>query len=95
MRISNRTYDAFKEAIVWVSAFGTFYFALSGIWGLPYGEQIVGTCTALVAFMSAINKKSTDAYRAEKEQDTFNDDDVEELYEVEEDDEDEIDATEE
>ena len=82
MKISNRTYDALKEAIVWVSAFGTFYFALSGIWGLPYGEQIVGTCTALVAFMSAIMKGSTSAYLADKIQDNFNEDDIE-MYEVE------------
>lgn len=93
MKISNRTYDALKEAIVWVSAFGTFYFALSGIWGFPYGEAVAGTCTALVAFMSAVMKGSTKVYLAEKEQDTFNDDDVE-MYEVEAD-EDTDDTTEE
>lgn len=83
MKISNKTYDIFKEAIVWVSAFGTFYFALSGIWGLPYGEQIVGTCTALVAFMSAIMKGSTNAYRADKEQDNFNTDGMDMVIEDE------------
>lgn len=86
MKISNRQYDFFKEAIVWVSAFGTLYFALSGIWGLPYGEQIVGTCTAVVAFMSAIMKGSTYAYRADKIQDTFNEDDIN-MFEVTEDEE--------
>lgn len=84
MRLSNRQYDILKDAVVWVSAFGTLYFALSGIWGLPYGEQVVGTCTAIVAFMSAIMKGSTNTYRAEKEQDNFNTEGIEEMVEVEE-----------
>lgn len=28
-------------------ALGTLYFTLSGIWGIPYGEQILGTATAI------------------------------------------------
>jgi len=30
------------------------YFALAGIWGLPYGEQLVGTITAIDTFLGVI-----------------------------------------
>lgn len=33
---------------------GTLYFALAGIWGLPYGEQLVGTITAIDTFLGVI-----------------------------------------
>lgn len=40
----------------------TLYFALSTIWGLPYGEQVVGTITALDAFLGALLGISTMQY---------------------------------
>ena len=43
--------------------FGTIYFALAGIWGLPYGEQIVGTITAVDTFLGAVLKISSDRYK--------------------------------
>lgn len=63
MHMKNRTYDAWKFiAQVLLPAAGTLYFALSGIWGMPYGEQIVGTITAIDAFLGAILKISTAKY---------------------------------
>ena len=55
MKISNKVYDVLK----WIAqyllpALGTLYFALSTIWGFPYGEQVVGTITAIDAFLGAI-----------------------------------------
>lgn len=48
MKMSNKVYDVLKWiAMVALPAIGTLYFALAGIWGLPYGEQIVGTITAV------------------------------------------------
>ena len=35
-------------------ALGTLYFALAGIWGLPYGEQLVRTITAIDTFLGVI-----------------------------------------
>ena len=35
-------------------ALGTLYFALAGIWGLHYGEQLVGTITAIDTFLGVI-----------------------------------------
>lgn len=52
IKMSNKTYDVLKWlAMVVIPALGTLYFALAGIWGLPYGEQIVGTLTAIDAFL--------------------------------------------
>ena len=52
---SNKTYDILKRIAQYVlPALGTLYFALSQIWGLPYGEEIVGTITAVDAFLGAI-----------------------------------------
>ncbi len=41
---------------------GTLYFALASIWGLPYGEQIVGTITAIVTFLNVLLGISTANY---------------------------------
>lgn len=55
MKLSNKTYDGLKWLVQYVlPALGTLYFALSSIWGLPYGEQIVGTITAIDTFLGVI-----------------------------------------
>lgn len=66
MTLSNKAYDIIK----WVAqyllpALGALYFALSQIWGLPYGEEIVGTITAIDAFLGAILGISTINYKKE------------------------------
>ena len=65
--MKNKTYDILKYvAQIVLPALGTLYFALSQIWGLPYGEQIVGTITAIDAFLGAILKISSIQYNKEK-----------------------------
>ena len=62
--MSNRTYDVLKWiAQLLLPALGTLYFALAGIWGFPYGEQIVGTITALDTFLGVILGISTAQYK--------------------------------
>lgn len=62
-RLSNDVYDILKFiAQIVLPALGTLYFALAGIWGWPYGEQIVGTITAVDAFLGALLGISTAAY---------------------------------
>lgn len=52
MMFSNKVYNVLKHITQMViPAFGTFYFALSGIWGFPHGEEVVGTLTALTTFL--------------------------------------------
>jgi hypothetical protein len=61
--MSNKVYDVLKKvAQVWLPALGTLYFALASIWGLPYGEAIVGTITAVDAFLGAVLGISTHLY---------------------------------
>lgn len=62
--MSNKTYDILKYAAqIALPALGTLYFALSSIWGLPYGEQIVGTVTALDAFLGTLLGVSAAQYK--------------------------------
>ena len=61
--MSNKLYDVLKWiAMYLLPALGTLYFALAGIWGLPYGEQIVGTITAIDTFLGVILGISTAQY---------------------------------
>ena len=55
MKMSNKVYDVLKWiAMYFLPAIGTLYFALSGIWGLPYGEEIVGTVAAIDTCLGVI-----------------------------------------
>ncbi len=55
MTFSNKTYDILKWiALYLLPAIGTLYFALAGIWSLPYGEEVVGTITAADTFLGVI-----------------------------------------
>lgn len=55
MKLSNKTYNVLKWiAMYLLPALGTLYFALAGIWGLPYGEEIVGTITAVDTFLGVV-----------------------------------------
>lgn len=60
----DKTYNYLKWiAMIVLPALGTLYFALAAIWGLPFGEQIVGTITAIDAFLGAILGISTSNYK--------------------------------
>lgn len=64
MKMTNKVYDILK----WIAryllpALGTLYFALAGIWGLPFGEQIVGTITAVDTFLGIILGISSAKYK--------------------------------
>lgn len=60
--MKNSTYDLLRWiADLFLPALGTLYFALGQIWGFPYCEEIVGSITAVVAFLDVvlgISKKS-------------------------------------
>lgn len=62
--MNNKTYDVMK----WIAQYllpaaGTLYFALAGIWNLPYGEEVVGTITAIDAFLGVLLGISTAQYK--------------------------------
>lgn len=61
--LSDKAYDILKwVALVLLPALGTLYFGLAGIWGFPYGEQIVGTITVIDTFLGVILGISTVQY---------------------------------
>ena len=66
MKLKNKTSDILKWiALYLLPALGTLYFALSGIWGLPYGEEVVGTITAADTFLGVLLGISSATYKKE------------------------------
>lgn len=71
MVFSNAVYDRLK----WIAQYllpglGTLYFALAKTWGLPYGEEIVGTISAVDIFLGGllgISKAKYDKLNAQQE----------------------------
>ena len=68
MILDDKTYDLLKWiALVALPALGSLYFGLAKIWGLPFGEEIVGTITVVDTFLGALLKISTDNYNKQVE----------------------------
>ena len=66
MKMSNKTYDVLKWiALYFLPALATLYFALAGIWKLPYGEQVLGTISAVDTFLGVILGLSNAKYKCE------------------------------
>lgn len=66
--MSNKLYDVLKWiALVVLPAIGTLYFAVAGIWGLPYAQEIVGTITSIDTFMGVMLGISNAQYNKNKE----------------------------
>lgn len=66
MKMNNSVYDVLKFiAQVVLPAVATLYFALAGIWGFPYGEEIVGTIAAIDTFLGVLLGISTHYYNKE------------------------------
>lgn len=64
LKMDNTTFDMLKYIAQYaLPALGTLTFAITSIWGLPYGEQIVGTITAIDAFLGALLGISTYQYK--------------------------------
>lgn len=67
--LTDKAYNILKWiAQIVLPALGTLYFGLSSIWGLPYGEQIVGTITVIDAFLGALLGVSTAQYKKRQEE---------------------------
>ena len=66
--MSNKIYDILKwVAQILLPALGALYFALAKIWVLPYSNEVVGTITAVDAFLGALLGISTIQYKKETE----------------------------
>ena len=68
MKMSNKVYDILKfVAQILLPALATLYFALAKIWGFPYATEIVGTISAVDAFLGALLGISTMQYNKQAE----------------------------
>ena len=62
--MNSKVYDILKwVTMVVLPAIGTLYFALAGIWGFPYAEQVGGTITAVVTFLGVVLGISSAQYK--------------------------------
>lgn len=53
--MSNKLYDILKWiALVALDAVGVFYKAISTIWALPYGDEVLATCAALSLLLGTL-----------------------------------------
>ena len=65
--MSNRTYDTLKYiALIVLPALATLILALTKIWGIPYGEAIAATITAIDTFLGTTLKISSINYNGRK-----------------------------
>lgn len=63
MVFDSKTYDILKWiAMIVLPAIGSLYFGLAAIWGLPCGEQVVGTITVIDTFLGALLGISSSNY---------------------------------
>ena len=68
MTLTNRVYDVLKFiAQILLPALGTLYFALAKIWGFPYAAEVVGTISAVDAFLGALLGISSAQYNKEQQ----------------------------
>lgn len=69
MQLTNKVYDVLKwVAQIFLPAAGTLYFALAKVWNLPYSEEVVGTITAIDAFLGALLGISSMNYNKQLEE---------------------------
>ncbi len=66
--MKNSTYDVLKYvAQIVIPAIGVLWFTVAQIWNLPYGQEILGTITAIDCFLGAILGISTVRYNKKLE----------------------------
>lgn len=66
--MSNKTYDTLKVVALILTPILAFAASLVNIWGIPYGEQIVATLTAIDTLIGAIVVVANKAYKPPEEQ---------------------------
>ena len=61
--MSNKVYDILKwVSLVALDAIGLFYKTIGTIWGLPLGDEVLATCTALSVLIGALIEISSAKY---------------------------------
>lgn len=61
--LNNKVYDIMKYVTtIAIPAFATLYFALAGVWGWPFAEEVLATCTAIETCLGILLGISTAEY---------------------------------
>lgn len=64
MKMTNKVYDVLKWiALIALDAIGLFYNTISAIWGLPFGDEVLATCTAMSVLLGALLGISSAQYK--------------------------------
>lgn len=64
MKMSNKAYDILKWVVMIVlPALAALYCGLAKVWGLPYGDEIVGTITSINTFLGVVIGVSNSNYK--------------------------------
>lgn len=64
MKISNKLYDVLKwVALIALDAMGIFYSTISNVWNLPYGDEVLKTCSALSLLIGTLIGVSSINYK--------------------------------
>lgn len=65
--MSNKLYDVLKWlSLIALDAVGLFYKTISEIWGMPLGDEVLATCTALSVFIGALIGITSAQYNKKK-----------------------------
>ena len=65
--MTNKTYDFLKwVAQIFIPAATTLFFAIAESWQLPYKAEIIGTASAVDAFLGAILQIASNSYYKEQ-----------------------------
>lgn len=66
MKLNNNVYDTLKwVALIVMPALAILYSDLAATWGLPFGEQIPNTITAVDLFLGVVLGVSNSTYKNE------------------------------
>lgn len=65
--LNNKVYDVLKwVALIALDAFGVAYESLAGIWSLPYGTEVMKTCSIISVLIGTLIGVSTYNYNKSK-----------------------------
>ena len=55
MKLNNKVYDVLKYiSLIFLDAVGVLYKGLAEVWKLPYGNEIMTTCTLISIFIGTL-----------------------------------------
>ena len=67
MKMSNTLYDILKYiSLIFLDACGVLYKGLAEVWDLPYGTEVMTTCTLFSIFIGTLIGISSYNYKKEK-----------------------------